>query len=162
MDYDLMLRMAKDAYNKLKPHCERIEIAGSIRRKKKFPNDIEIVCIPKKNPDGTRSQGFIDCVNQWEKKRGEPTGKMTQRIGPGAIKLDIFTADKDNWGYIYALRTGNKDFSRYVIAEGIAASGHQAKDGYIYKDNVKISIPEEKDLFDLFDYKVYPPEKREI
>ena len=31
----------------LRPHCERVEVAGSIRRGKPFVNDIEIVCVPK-------------------------------------------------------------------------------------------------------------------
>jgi DNA polymerase/3'-5' exonuclease PolX len=31
----------------LTPACQRIEIAGSIRRKKLYPNDIEVVAIPK-------------------------------------------------------------------------------------------------------------------
>lgn len=32
----------------LTPHCERIDVAGSIRRKKQEVGDIEIVCLPKK------------------------------------------------------------------------------------------------------------------
>lgn len=40
--------IALEIYELLKPHCERIKIAGSIRREKAFVNDIEIVCIPKK------------------------------------------------------------------------------------------------------------------
>lgn len=31
----------------LRPHCERVEAAGSIRRGKPFVNDIEIVCVPR-------------------------------------------------------------------------------------------------------------------
>lgn len=37
----------------LKPYCEKIEIGGSIRRKKPEPNDIELVCIPKFAEVGT-------------------------------------------------------------------------------------------------------------
>lgn len=31
----------------LRPHCERVEVAGSIRRGKQWVNDIEIVCVPR-------------------------------------------------------------------------------------------------------------------
>jgi DNA polymerase/3'-5' exonuclease PolX len=34
----------------LQPHCERIHLAGSIRRMKMLVKDIEIVCIPKREP----------------------------------------------------------------------------------------------------------------
>jgi DNA polymerase/3'-5' exonuclease PolX len=36
----------------LAPHCDRIEIAGSIRRQKADVGDIEIVAIPKTVTDG--------------------------------------------------------------------------------------------------------------
>lgn len=39
--------LAKPLIEALGPHCERAEVAGSIRRDKPFVNDIEIVCVPK-------------------------------------------------------------------------------------------------------------------
>ena len=38
--------IAEGVKAKLAPHCERIEIAGSIRRGKPVVGDIEIVCVP--------------------------------------------------------------------------------------------------------------------
>lgn len=47
----LSLREARELVapliNALQPHCERVEVAGSIRRGKPFVNDLEIVCVPK-------------------------------------------------------------------------------------------------------------------
>jgi len=40
-------RIAQIVKSELSPHCERIEIAGSIRRGKPEVKDIEIVAIPK-------------------------------------------------------------------------------------------------------------------
>jgi DNA polymerase/3'-5' exonuclease PolX len=59
----------------LKPFCERIEIAGSIRREQPFPNDIELVCIRK----GRELFNFVEAVDQWKKVKGKPSGKYTQR-----------------------------------------------------------------------------------
>jgi len=94
----------------LSPYCDRIEIAGSIRRKKQKVGDVEIVCIPKKetlekmiepgvfeepnlfNPLGgwvvpptyaevtSVVEGFYDTVSQWHKVNGELDGKYTQRL----------------------------------------------------------------------------------
>jgi DNA polymerase/3'-5' exonuclease PolX len=36
----------------LAPHCERIAIAGSVRRRRSFVGDIELVCIPRLVPAG--------------------------------------------------------------------------------------------------------------
>ena len=60
----------------LKPFCDRIQIAGSIRRQKANVKDIEIVAIPN-----DRFQlGLI--VNRWKKIRGDVGGKYLQRILP--------------------------------------------------------------------------------
>lgn len=40
-------RCARGLVTLLAPYCERIEVAGSIRRRKAEPKDIEIVCVPK-------------------------------------------------------------------------------------------------------------------
>ena len=39
--------IAKRVKEKLMPHCERIEIVGSIRREKPIVHDIDMVLIPK-------------------------------------------------------------------------------------------------------------------
>lgn len=41
------LTIAELVVAQLAPHCERIQIAGSIRRKSRTVKDVEIVCIPK-------------------------------------------------------------------------------------------------------------------
>lgn len=44
--YDAQLK-ALPIVEELRPFCQRIEMAGSIRRKCEFVNDIEIVAIPR-------------------------------------------------------------------------------------------------------------------
>ncbi len=47
MKLDKALEIAERTKKLLAPYCERIEIAGSIRRKKPEVKDIELVAIPK-------------------------------------------------------------------------------------------------------------------
>ena len=46
MNYNHALQLAKEVVDHLTPSCERIEIAGGIRRGKENPHDIEIVARP--------------------------------------------------------------------------------------------------------------------
>lgn len=52
----------------LAPFCVRCEIAGSIRRKRPEPRDLEIVCVPKTIPGGLfknmaiRDPGFVQVM----------------------------------------------------------------------------------------------------
>jgi DNA polymerase/3'-5' exonuclease PolX len=101
---------AQDLKQFLAPYCERIEIAGSIRRRKAEVGDIELVCIPRKQrvertvseavceppslfyPEGRTIkeavvetvyepvEGFCEAVETLYRIKGEPAGKYTQRL----------------------------------------------------------------------------------
>jgi DNA polymerase/3'-5' exonuclease PolX len=116
------LAMAEDALNALKPYCERILIAGSIRRQRHEVKDCELVAIPRRVPGGLFGDefevdpGFVTAVNQWEFVKGQPTGKYAQRVLPGGIKLDLFIATPENWGWQLVIRTGSAEFNEYKTA----------------------------------------------
>jgi len=139
----------------LKPFCLRIEIAGSIRRQKANPKDIELVAIPQKRPSdlfGDEYQAcpeFVKVVNSWRKIKGEPNGKYTQRALPEGINLDLFVASPENWGLIFAIRTGSAEFSHRILATTWAIKGFKSINGTLYKNNLPIQIREEIDLFSL-------------
>ncbi len=166
-------KIAQKIVSELASYCERIEIAGSIRRCKPEVGDIEIVAIPKVAtvPDGLfstkeiRSPGFVMFVNQFEKVKGDAeTGKYTQRILPEGIKLDLFTATKDNWGLIFAIRTGSAKFSKENLAFAWVRRGYKSVGGMMTRDGEEIAIPQEQDLFDLIGVspKYRDPRRREL
>lgn len=162
MEYIKAKQIADSVLYKLKPHCERIEIAGSVRRKKANPNDIEIVAIPKPYDVNLFESGIATIVNQWEKVKGELPCKYTQRILPEGIKLDLFFATVDNWGLIYAIRTGSADYSRFVLATGWVKLGYHSKNGILTKNDIEYPVKEEIDLFKLLGLKWIEPEHRAI
>jgi DNA polymerase (family 10) len=145
----------------LAPHCERIEIAGSIRRRKAYVGDIEIVAIPKPYDVGLFASGIAPIVNAWPKVRGELPCKYTQRILPDGIALDLFFATPENWGLIFAIRTGSAEFSHLVLACGWTRNGYKSADGMLSRDGVAVPVREERDLFRLAGVAWMEPEKRE-
>ena len=185
MKLEYARRIATEVTRKLRQYCDRLEIAGSIRREKKEVKDIEVVCIPKewpKPPSGLfpkaemeyqRNSGFIKTVNQWGVVKGNAaTGKYMQReifIEPGdypgmtesKIKIDIFTATPINYGLIKWLRTGSTEFN-FKILEAIKDRYMVMKNGYLYLkgQETPISLPEEKDLFELLEMDFVEPHLR--
>ncbi len=148
-------KIAEKYLNLLKPFCSRIEIAGSIRRGKPEVKDIEIVCIP------SDLNKFSEIVNKWEKVKGEPTGKYTQRILPEGIKLDLFMANEKNWGLIFAIRTGSADFSHKTLALGWVKQGFKSVNGMLIdKNGNEVILKEEKDLFNLIGIYFVEPKLR--
>lgn len=133
------------AMGQLALYCERIEVAGSIRRNKPEVGDVELVCIPR-----TRFlPQFCEAVKAWKKVKGEPTGKYTQRILPEGIYLDLFMVSRQNWGLIFAIRTGPADYSHLVLARGWVAAGYKCEGGYLHKNGEVVPVLEEQDLYAL-------------
>ena len=147
MKLEQALEIAEKVKALLAPHCERIEIAGSIRRKKPDVKDIEIVAIPNPFDTGLFESGIATVVNQWQKVKGELPCKYTQRILPEGIKLDLFFAERGNWGLVYAIRTGSADYSHKVLANGWVKRGYKSEGGYLVANGKQIDVPEEEDLF---------------
>ena len=146
----------------LRLHCERIEIAGSIRRREKSVGDIEIVCIPKTIPIGDdlfgenitkRTPSFSKVVNGFAHIKGDAdVGLFMQRalvdeMGDPEINLDIFTATLENWGGIFAIRTGAKEFSHHCLAKRAHKFGMRFQGGFLTKDGEKLRSEDEGQIF---------------
>lgn len=156
-------QIAFEKLEELKPHCERIEIAGSIRREKPEPNDIEIVAIPKPyDPSPLFEFGVGLVINQWPKIKGELPCKYTQRILPEGIKLDLFFATPENWGLIFAIRTGSADYSHKVLAKSWTKFGYKSEGGILYRNGKKYAVREEIELFKMLNLKYVEPRYREV
>jgi DNA polymerase/3'-5' exonuclease PolX len=152
----------------LTPFCDRIEIAGSIRREQPEVGDIEIVCIPTVvdarfglfDVRSVPHPGFVAVVNDLEKVKGEPTGKYTQRILPEGIKLDLFMAEPDNWGLIFAIRTGSAEYSHKILARQWCRRGFNSKGGFLVKAGKIYPVREERDLFAMIGLVWLDPQRR--
>jgi DNA polymerase/3'-5' exonuclease PolX len=162
------LALAEEALNALKPHCERILIAGSIRRLKPEVKDIEICAIPRMVPAGLFNDelevdpDFCATVNQWPKVKGEPTGRYTQRRLPGGIALDLFIANPDNWGWILCLRTGSSDFNQKMLLHAMHQQEYTSDQGTLQREGQAIPTPEETDVFRLLKLPWAEPWAREV
>lgn len=162
MEYKKALAIAEKIKAQLKPYCERIEIAGSIRRKKPEVGDIEIVAIPKPYETGLFASGIALIINDLPKIKGELPCKYTQRMLPEGIKLDLFFANPANWGLIYAIRTGSAEYSHKVLASGWVKRGYKSIDGHLTMYQNRIHVAEEKDLFERIGIAFVEPEKRNL
>jgi DNA polymerase/3'-5' exonuclease PolX len=160
-------RIAERCRRELAPYCERCEIAGSIRRCARAINDIELVVIPARvrtdlfRDDTQVHPGFAREVDKWERVKGYPDGRYTQRILPEGTKLDLFMADPDNWGWILAIRTGSANFSHKHLAGRLERNGLKSVEGKLWRGVEELAVPEEADVFELLglDY-IDPVERR--
>ena len=165
----------------LSTFCERIEIGGSIRRKKPDPGDIELVCIPKFIQLGLPQVTFTNDHIQVMRNRlfdylavnyegrivkiGEKYAQIQIGDEDDVIKVDIFTATESTWGYIFMLRTGSAEFSKWVVTE-LKRRGFTPKKGAIWDATPNgddlIGTLEETDVFKLLQIDYIDPERRTL
>jgi DNA polymerase/3'-5' exonuclease PolX len=151
----------------LSPHCERIEIAGSIRRRRPLIGDIEIVCVPKPyDAEPLFRSGIAQVVEQWPKVKGEMPCRYTQRLLTDAgMTLDLFMVDPRGWGLQLAIRTGSARWSHEVLARAWVKAGYKSEDGLLrYPDGCGTVRPvySERELFDLIGLPWVDPRDREV
>ena len=149
-------KIAVEICYKLQPFCEKINIAGSVRRNKQEPKDIEIICIPKKevlkDMFGWDEGVIVDLQFQKEVEqlgetiKGKPDGKYMQIKLPQGIILDLFMPDDFDYYRQYAIRTGSADYSFKVIANGWKKKGWCGSDKGLRKisDCVETKTPDGK------------------
>jgi hypothetical protein len=128
----------------LAPACQRIEIAGSVRRKKPDPNDIELVAVPIVGAmyqatlfsgvsQGSMKEGVNLLDTQCDdllrqsilEKRPNQMGRhcwgtgikrMVFYQGTDYAPVDLFqVVEPAEWGVIFAIRTGPGDFNRLLV-----------------------------------------------
>jgi len=176
--------LAGELLVKMQPYCERIAVAGSIRREKEIVGDIEIVCLTKRKWNTTlfgertslqRNDLFeaqdwqtsvqwirpaIDVVLPWHIR---PDGKYWRGLIEKKIPLDIFLVEADNWGIQYLIRTGSADFSKRVVTALRYQKNLPVYDGFVHDAAGQIvPTPTEESVFDLLGWKFIEPKERNL
>jgi DNA polymerase/3'-5' exonuclease PolX len=172
MEYDKALPIAERLVDLLQPACKRIEIAGSLRRQKPDPGDIEIVAVPDLRPPrllfGSPIYATILDAILASLARGDdddllihlsmngPKFKQFAISQDGGqhwiIKVDLFLVTPPaDWGVLYLIRTGPAEFSHWIVTEnmhcGGLPDGFRVEDGRILSmSNEYIPCPEEIDF----------------
>jgi DNA polymerase/3'-5' exonuclease PolX len=143
----------------LEPYCERIEVAGSIRREKEIVKDIEIVLIPK-NTNKLFNVLGLHLLRLNRDFQYIKNGDKYKQFYYQGIKVDLFVAHPDNWGYIFAIRTGSAEYSHNVLASGWVKKGFKGVDGFLTRNGEIIPVKEEIDLFNILEIEYREPSKR--
>jgi DNA polymerase/3'-5' exonuclease PolX len=120
----------------LGPHCDKIDIAGSVRRKKEIVGDLEICCIPKKEfikqdlfggGSNIAITGFTQGLNTICDRliQGNINGRMLQMIlrNTSGVSLDLFMPEPHDYYRQLVIRTGSADYVRKIIANAWRSHG---------------------------------------
>jgi DNA polymerase/3'-5' exonuclease PolX len=168
----IMMKTARLLVTRLAPACERIEIAGSLRRKKALVSDIELVAIPKPvvnllgEPTGDRTEldALLDTLPVHFTKRGRKYQQFWFDGTQLPFYVDLFLPLPECWAVVYMIRTGSADFSRRMVTAqsqgGYMPDGYRVQDGRVWVDGRALDIADERALFGLWGMDYIEPEDR--
>lgn len=187
MDLVTARALADKLIARLGPSCERIEVAGSVRRGKRWVGDLELVAIP-------RTIGQVDLFGQVGQRtslldrdldhlvtirhisRQPPPGwattlawgprqkkfwlKLSDRLG--IAQVDLYITTPESWGAIFCIRTGPQDFSEALVAHFKFRTPYRQQDGMLVRQDTGEAVPvlEEDDYFRLAGIPWIPPDRR--
>jgi DNA polymerase/3'-5' exonuclease PolX len=158
MELEKARAIAEELKKLLEPACERITIAGSIRRQKPRVGDIELLVIPK-------FDGIFDLLDRELKwligthilehrltKIGSvvygPKNKLLRHVASG-IGLDVFSTDAECWWVSLVVRTGgeatNKEIASLALERGMRF--HAYGRGFTLADGSELVCKSEEEVF---------------
>lgn len=156
--------------------CERIEIAGSLRRQKENVGDIEICAVPRLYHERDLFGNVYHTINLLEEHYDFHRLGAVLKNGPRykqiamleGINIDLFLVlPPAQWGVIHTIRTGPAEFSHWIVTRRkhggalpddchvedgqVIRGGRQSEDAdgnFFWSGGDTIPMPEEQDFLD--------------
>lgn len=144
----------------LSPACDRIVVAGSVRRRQQTVKDIEILAVARREQGVPAGKLLPETINRLHDlceraAAGEIPGLVRPRGAAGCrlpawgprykvlatthptdpartIAVDLFVCEAGQWGNMLALRTGPADFSRLLTTTRF--HGGAMPLGYVFRN----------------------------
>lgn len=139
---------------RLKSHCERIEVVGSVRRRKRQVKDIDFVLIPSAPWSlhaELRKLGTI-----------KASGGKLARVMMGDIQLDFYFATAATWHTLLLIRTGSAENNIRLCSIAKNKGWHlsAAGDGLFNESGERIAGDSEESIYEALGIRFQPPERR--
>ena len=113
-------KIAGAVIKRLSPYC-RIEVAGTVRRKKPWVNDIDFVLVPS------------DPWNLHHEVKGmgqvRMSGPKLMRVMAGSVQIDLYFASEETWATLLLIRTGSAESNIRLATLAKKKGWHLAANG---------------------------------
>ncbi len=145
------LSEAETLANKIKTvvenHCDKIEIAGSIRRKKPKVHDIDFVVVAKND---SHWQGINENLKRLKAKPNCAGSQLIKAYLPcqnGLFQVDFYRAKPSTFGIHLLIRTGSADHNMWLAGYAISKAMRLKYSEGLIKDASPIAGEDEEGVF---------------
>lgn len=168
--YAVALAKARALVQVITPACERVLIAGSLRRRQATIGDLELVVIPRMRPVRDlfdQPAGAVSLLDECLAGLGlhfTKAGPKYKQFGWEGMTCDLFICTPETWAVNATLRTGCAAFSHWLVTpvrQGGAKPGHmEFKDGRLSEAGRVLDVQTEEELFQALGVRWLAPEER--
>lgn len=164
--------VAVEVKTALAESVEKINIAGSIRRKLDTVHDVDIVCLPvyvhDRQPslfeegDGLDQYTFPKLMNAVARFQNVDIGNKIIKFEHNGIPVELYLAEPGGWNYgaLWQMRTGSPSFNVDLCMKA-QDMGLRYSAGYgIYRENTLLTDETETSIFKALNMNFVPPEAR--
>src|SRR4030067_467873 len=112
--------LAKAIKAAVETHCEKIEVAGSIRRRKPEVHDVDFVVLAKSDSDW---QGINEILRRMKAKPNCSGNQLIKAYLPcqnGLFQIDFYRAKPSTFGIHLLIRTGSADHNMWLAGYSIS------------------------------------------
>jgi DNA polymerase (family 10) len=167
--------IAAELCRSLSGGCDKIAVAGSVRRRRPAVHDIDIVAIPKYGEGlpqtlfGDRERiSFLDVELTSLESRGM---LRTLERGPKAIRLevapeevpvDLYIASPQTWATLLLIRTGSREHNIRLCSLARDLGMQLKADGSgLFRGGAIVARDSEESIFEALGLRYVPPEYRD-
>ena len=154
MELEQAQKIADKVVKQLSPYCQKIQVAGSIRRRKPIVRDVDIVLIPS---DAWNVSFEISGLGP-----SRLAGEKLKRIIYTGVQVDLYFATPETWATLLLIRTGSKEnnirLATLAKKRGwhLAASGN----GLFNEKGERIAGDSEQSIYEALGLPYQAPEER--
>ena len=176
---ELSLKIAKSIADQLCTNltkgCDKIAVAGSIRRRRPFIHDIDIVAVPKYQPGPTETLfgdqvqiNLLDVTLNTLVSSGRI--RITERgdkairleLPSGELPVDVYIARPETWATLLLIRTGSREHNIRMCSLARQLGMQLKADGSgLFRAGTLVAGSSETEIFEALGMTYVTPEYRE-
>src|SRR5580704_15820956 len=167
---DLAGAVARKIVEELRPVCDRIEIAGSLRRGKLEVHDVDLVLLP----NCSHEEFLLDHSTPLERLLTHMVerGSLTSVRGRGKVQcfvatktgipIDLYFARPETWATLLLIRTGSKEHNIRLAqrAKTLGMKLRASGDGIEDEHGKLIKVETEEDVYRILELPYVAPAER--
>ena len=146
----------------VKAHCEKIEVAGSIRRQKPKVHDIDFVVVAKNDSDWKAINEVLRRLKAKPNCSGNQLIKSYVPIQNGLFQVDFYRAKPETFGIHLLVRTGSAEHNCWLAGYAISKGMRLKYSEGLIQNGKPIAGEDEKSVFEALALPFPQPTQREI